>query len=82
MRLNLYTDYSLCVLLYRGMHQGRRVTMAEVAECYDISHEHLRKIIHLLGKLDYIETYRGKSGERIDRIAAIVAVVTNSEALK
>ena len=62
MKLSLYTDYSLRVLLYLGANQGRRVTMAEIAESYDISHEHLRKVIHLLGKLGYIETYRGKNG--------------------
>lgn len=62
MKLSLYTDYSLRVLLYLGANQGRRVTMAEIAECYDISHEHLRKIVHLLGKVGYIETYRGKNG--------------------
>ncbi|MFT3930077.1 MAG: Rrf2 family transcriptional regulator [Spongiibacteraceae bacterium] len=62
MKLSLYTDYSLRVLLYLGANQGRRITMAEIAECYDISHEHLRKVVHTLGKLGYIETYRGKSG--------------------
>src|SRR5690242_18634538 len=62
MKLSLYTDYALRVLLYLGANQTRRVTMAEIAACYGISHEHLRKVIHLLGKLGYIETYRGKSG--------------------
>jgi Rrf2 family nitric oxide-sensitive transcriptional repressor len=62
MKLSLYTDYSLRVLLYLGAHRGRRATMAEIAQCYDISHEHLRKVIHVLGKLGYIETYRGKRG--------------------
>jgi len=62
MKLSLYTDYSLRVLLYLGANQGQRTTMAEIAESYGISHEHLRKVVHLLGKLGYIETYRGKSG--------------------
>ncbi len=62
MKLSLYTDYSLRVLLYLGANVGRRTTMAEIAESYAISHEHLRKVVHLLGKLGYIETFRGKSG--------------------
>lgn len=62
MKLSLYTDYSLRVLLYLGANQSGRATMAEIAESYGISHEHLRKVIHLLGKLGYIETYRGKNG--------------------
>jgi Rrf2 family nitric oxide-sensitive transcriptional repressor len=70
MKLNLHTDYALRVLLYLGAHRGRRVTMAEIADCYDISHEHLRKIIHLLGRLGYIETYRGKSGGFELKVAA------------
>ncbi len=62
MKLSLYTDYSLRVLLYLGTHSGRRVTMAEIADGYGISREHLRKVVHLLGKLGYIETHRGKGG--------------------
>lgn len=62
MKLSLHTDYALRVLLYLGVNRERRVTMAEIATRYDISHEHLRKVVHLLGKLGYIETFRGKSG--------------------
>lgn len=62
MRLSLHTDYALRVLLYLGAHRGGRATMTEIARCYGISHEHLRKVIHQLGKLGYIETYRGKGG--------------------
>ena len=62
MKLSLYTDYSLRVLLYLGANRGRRATMAEIAERYAISHEHLRKVVHLLGRQGYIKTYRGKSG--------------------
>ncbi len=75
MKLSLYTDYSLRVLLYLGANLGRRVTMAEIAECYDISHEHLRKVVHLLGRLGYIETYRGKHGGfELKRDAALINV--------
>ncbi|MFV8818448.1 RrF2 family transcriptional regulator [Haliea sp. E17] len=62
MKLSLYTDFSLRVLLYIGTNSGRRVTMAEIADSYGISREHLRKVVHLLGKLGYIETHRGKGG--------------------
>lgn len=62
MKLSLYTDYSLRVLLYLGAHRPRRVTLQEVADYYDISHEHLRKVVHMLGTLGYIDTFRGKYG--------------------
>lgn len=62
MKLSLYTDYSLRVLLYLGANQHRRVALPEIAERYGISREHLRKVAHTLGTLGYIKTFRGKSG--------------------
>ncbi len=62
MKLSLYTDYSLRVLLYLGTNGGRRVTLGEIADGYGISKEHLRKVVHMLGKLGYVETHRGKGG--------------------
>lgn len=62
MQLSLYTDYSLRVLLFLGSNQGRRVSMTEIAECYGISREHLRKVVHTLAQLGIIETFRGKNG--------------------
>lgn len=62
MKLSLYTDYSLRVLLYLGSNPGRRVTLTEIADSFAISKEHLRKVVHLLGKLGYIDTQRGKGG--------------------
>ncbi len=64
MQINRYTDYAYRVLLYLGVNQqGRvRVTMAEISNYYAISHEHLRKVVHQLAKLEYIRTYSGKKG--------------------
>lgn len=62
MQLSLHTDYSLRVLLFLGANPGKRTRMAEIAGTYAISHEHLRKVIHLLAQLELIKTYRGKQG--------------------
>lgn len=62
MQLSLYTDYSLRVLLFLGANQDRRVTILEIANCYGISKEHLRKVVHTLAQMDVIDTYRGKNG--------------------
>lgn len=62
MKLSLHTDYSLRVLLYLGANPQRRVTLGELAERYQISLEHLRKVVHRLGTLGYIQTFRGKQG--------------------
>lgn len=62
MRISRYTDYAFRVLMYLAVNNSERVTMAEIASYYDISHEHLRKVVHQLSTLDYINTYIGKGG--------------------
>ena len=50
------------MLLYLATHTEHRVTIAEIANFFTISHEHLRKIIHCLSKAQYIQTYLGRNG--------------------
>jgi len=62
MQLTQYTDYSLRVLVYLGTHPNRRVTITEMAEAYDISRNHLVKVVHQLSHNGWITTVRGKGG--------------------
>jgi Rrf2 family nitric oxide-sensitive transcriptional repressor len=62
MRLTVYTDYSLRVLMYVALHPERRPTIAEVASSYGISKNHIMKVVYQLGLAGYIETVRGQSG--------------------
>lgn len=62
MRLTTFTDYSMRVLIYMGLYPDEWTTVSELAERYDISRNHLTKVIHNLGQLGYIETLRGKGG--------------------
>ncbi len=62
MQLTLYTDYSLRVLLYLGEHPNERITITQMSEYFDISRNHLVKVVHNLGKLELIHTIRGKNG--------------------
>lgn len=63
MRLTSYTDYSLRVLIYLGTNtEEKLVNIKEIAETYNISKNHLMKIIYNLGKMGYIETIRGRNG--------------------
>lgn len=63
MRLTLYTDYSLRVLMYLGVRgQQYQATIQEIADTYNISKNHLMKVTHQLGQLGLIETVRGRGG--------------------
>jgi len=62
MQLTLYTDYSLRVLVYLMLMNEKPVTITEIAEYYNVSRNHLVKIVHNLGLLGYITTMRGKGG--------------------
>ena len=62
MRLTTFTDYTIRVLIYLAMHPDELTTVAELAQRYEISRNHLTKVIHHLGQQGYIETLRGKGG--------------------
>ena len=61
-KLTLYTDYSLRVLLYLSYKNGTAATITEIAEFYKISRNHLVKVVHNLGLVGFVETTRGKNG--------------------
>jgi Rrf2 family nitric oxide-sensitive transcriptional repressor len=58
MRLTLYSDYSLRVLLYLASKEDESVTITELADFYKISRNHLVKVVHNLGLNGYILTTR------------------------
>lgn len=62
MRLTVYTDYSLRMLMYLAVKDGNRATIAEVAAAYGISKAHLTKVAHQLNLAGYVGTVRGKGG--------------------
>jgi Rrf2 family transcriptional regulator, nitric oxide-sensitive transcriptional repressor len=61
-RLTVYTDFSLRLLMYLAVKEGGLATIAEVAESYGISRNHLMKVAHQLGLAGYVATVRGKNG--------------------
>lgn len=64
MRLTLYTDYTLRVMMFLAIkwREGGKATIEEMADAYDISRSHLMKIVNELAQNGFIETIRGRSG--------------------
>jgi len=62
MRLTTFTDYSLRVLIFLAARPQRRATIAEIADAFGISKNHLMKVSHALGKAGLLANVRGKGG--------------------
>jgi len=62
MRLKTFTDYSLRLLIFLAAKPQQRATIAEVADAFDISENHLMKVSHVLGKAGLLANVRGKGG--------------------
>ena len=62
MRLTVYTDYALRLLMYLALKDDGLATIEEVAQSYGISKNHLMKVAHQLGIAGYVETVRGRRG--------------------
>jgi Rrf2 family transcriptional regulator, nitric oxide-sensitive transcriptional repressor len=62
MRLTVYTDYALRLLMYLALKDDAVATISEVASSYGISRNHLMKVAYELGAAGYVETIRGRGG--------------------
>jgi Rrf2 family nitric oxide-sensitive transcriptional repressor len=61
-RLTLFSDYSLRLLLYLAAHPERTVALAEVAGAYGVSQNHLVKVVQKLVAGGFVESARGRGG--------------------
>jgi Rrf2 family nitric oxide-sensitive transcriptional repressor len=61
MKLSLFSDYSLRVLIYGSLREGM-FQLQDVSEAYGISRHHLAQVVHRLGQLGYLENRRGRGG--------------------
>ncbi|MCH2174396.1 MAG: Rrf2 family transcriptional regulator [Lentisphaeria bacterium] len=62
MQLTLNADYSYRVLMYLADRPGELIQTKEISEFFEISKNHLTKVVNTLGHLDYIEVRRGRYG--------------------
>lgn len=62
MKLTLFTDYSMRVLLYLGARPERLCSIAEVARGYGVSQNHMMKVVNELARSGHVESVRGRFG--------------------
>ena len=62
MRLTLFTDYGLRMLMRIAGAPGRGFSTAEMAQEFGLSRHHLTKIIQKLAQAGYVTTRRGGGG--------------------
>jgi len=62
MRLTMFSDYALRVLLVLATRADTLVTIADIASAFEISEAHLTKVAHVLGKTGWVATVRGRNG--------------------
>ena len=62
MQLNKFTDYALRILMYVARPSDVPYTIADIAKDLHVSQNHLVKIVHFMGKQQWVVTTRGKGG--------------------
>lgn len=62
MRLTRFSDYGLRTLMYLAVRPDELASIEAIAGAYEISENHLIKVVHHLGQAKLIETVRGRNG--------------------
>ena len=65
MRLTLHTDYALRAIIHVAICDGKIITINDIAQSFDISKQHLMKVVNDLSQKGYVKrTTRGISARR------------------
>ena len=62
MRLTVFSDYALRVLLVLASRTDALVTITDISAAFAISDAHLTKVANALGKTGWVDTVRGRNG--------------------
>src|SRR5688500_8514376 len=62
MRLSIFSDYALRVLMHAALRRTGLTTIDEVADAFEISRNHLSKVVHQLSRRGLLSTRRGIGG--------------------
>jgi Rrf2 family nitric oxide-sensitive transcriptional repressor len=85
MRLTLHSDFALRVLIQVGLNGGKLTTISDIAQSFEISKQHLMKVVNDLSQKGYLHTVRGRNGgirlKREPRNINIGQVVRDAEDL-
>lgn len=88
MRLTSFTDYGLRMLMRLASAPGRTFSTADLAEEFQLSRNHLIKIMQQLGRAGLVETRRGSGGGATlarapndIRLGEVVVVLEEGQAL-
>ena len=62
MHLTAFSDYTLRTLIYLALRPDSLCTIEEIATAYDISTNHLTKVVHQAARAGEVVTVRGQGG--------------------
>ncbi len=62
MQFTRHTDYALRALIYLGQHPHDQVTVRVVSDYFDISYNHLVKVVHQLSSNGLVTGSKGRGG--------------------
>ena len=62
MQVTLHTDYALRVLIHVAIADSKLITINDIAKTFDVSKQHLMKVVNNLGQKGYLDTVRGRGG--------------------
>lgn len=62
MRLTKHTDYALRVLMYLAVQPDEKHKIKDIADKFNISKNHIMKVVTALASKGYIDASRGRSG--------------------
>jgi Rrf2 family transcriptional regulator, nitric oxide-sensitive transcriptional repressor len=86
MTLTQFSDYALRILMFAAVRGGQPFSVAEVADTYDLSKNHVAKVVNRLVRTGHLEARRGRGGgvwlgrdPRSIRLGSVVRL-TESEA--
>ena len=62
MKLTLFSDYSLRILMFAALRNNAQFSVDEVAQVYGLSRHHAAKVVNFLTQRGYLRAQRGRGG--------------------